>query len=65
MARVEMLAIFIGLVLAMAFVAIRMGSVALGELDVAAAVFAMVAAWWGIALGIRSGESDTGEEDTI
>ena len=58
MARLETLAILVGLVLAIVFVAIGLGTVSLGELDLAAAVFAMVAAWWGIALGVWSGATD-------
>jgi hypothetical protein len=52
MARVEILAILVGLGLAVGFVLMRIGSTGAEQLDGAAAVFAMVAAWWGIAIGI-------------
>lgn len=60
MTRLETLAIFVGLLLALAFVAVRMDSVT--EIDAAVAVFAMVAAWWGIAIGLWS---DAPDDDAI
>jgi hypothetical protein len=56
--RLETFAILIGLLLAFAFVVARMGLPSLGDLDGAAAVFVMVAAWWGIALGVWSGAAE-------
>jgi hypothetical protein len=58
MPRLETLAILVGLFLAAAIMLVRIGLPSLGELDGAAAVFAMVAAWWGIALGVWSGTTD-------
>jgi hypothetical protein len=56
--RLETLAILVGLLVAAAIMFVRMGLPSLGELDGAAAVFAMVAAWGGIALGVWSGAND-------
>lgn len=58
MPRLETLAILVGLLIAAAIMFVRMGLPSLGELDGAAAVFAMVAAWWGIALGVWSDAHD-------